>query len=407
MKHPEILNIAYLGRGLTRRAVTTLAHFVLLVMTCEASPLYTVTFLGGFTGGFGRGYGINDSGRVVGFGTVVPNGIVVKGFVADTHPLISGSFVPTVSSSTVTAINNSGQAVGGDTNLQGTESQPFIYTESGQLIELGTLGGRFGIANGINSKGVVVGSSTNGVDPAAHPFIWSSSTGFQDITGLNGASYGINSFSWVSGWTCVTAACSSTSAFLYIPGQGIQLLGTLGGNSSIAYAVNDSGIVVGESTTGNFYFYPQESGLIYRAFISNRGPGSTDTSVVDIGTLGGEVSAAYAVNASGVVVGTSQTGQQTNGTPIYHAFIYSNGLMKDLNDLINPGFADQYGPLFEARGINASGQIVANTNNGAFLLTPIGGSGTGGSEVPEPSTLILVGAGILLTGFIRRAKSRT
>jgi probable HAF family extracellular repeat protein len=92
---------------------------------------------------------------------------------------------------------------------------------------------------------------------------------------------------------------------------------------------------------------------------------------VDLGTLGGTNSVAYCLNNAGTAVGTAG---MASGMP--HAFMVTNALggavhMIDLNDMIptNSGWE-----LMEARGINASGQIVgwgmhAGQTN-AFLLTP-------------------------------------
>ena len=53
----------------------------------------------------------------------------------------------------------------------------------------------------------------------------------------------------------------------------------------------------------------------------------------DLGTLGGTQSAGSGVNASGQVVGFSYLA----GEATYDAFLYSGGVMTDLNNLIAPG----------------------------------------------------------------------
>jgi len=71
---------------------------------------------------------------------------------------------------------------------------------------------------------------------------------------------------------------------------------------------------------------------------------------------------------SGTWVGATQS---NSGFILYHAFLWSGGSMKDLNDLIPAGSG---WVLTEATGINDSGQIVGNGTLGgverAFLLNP-------------------------------------
>ena len=91
--------------------------------------------------------------------------------------------------------------------------------------------------------------------------------------------------------------------------------------------------------------------------------------MTDLGTLGGHDSFGWGINASGQVVGQAYTGADWS----YNAFLYSNGTMTDLG----PG---------TARGINDSGQVVGEGDNGhAFLytngtMTDLGTLGSSSSE---------------------------
>src|SRR5215469_11960412 len=68
-------------------------------------------------------------------------------------------------------------------------------------------------------------------------------------------------------------------------------------------------------------------------------------SVTDLGTLGGEQSNGFAINASGQV-----TGWDDGANTADHAFLYSNGAMQDLGTL--------GGAASQGAGINASGQVT-------------------------------------------------
>jgi probable HAF family extracellular repeat protein len=116
--------------------------------------------------------------------------------------------------------------------------------------------------------------------------------------------------------------------------------------------------------------------------------------MTDLGTLpGGSSSIAHGINDSGQVVGWADT---SGGN--WHAFLYSNGAMADLNALVPAsGWT-----LENANAINDSGQIVGyginpSGSTDAFLLTP----------TPEPSTLVLLAAGAAsFLAYIWRRRTR-
>ena len=97
------------------------------------------------------------------------------------------------------------------------------------------------------------------------------------------------------------------------------------------------------------------------AFLDNNGAG-----MIDLGTLGGNTSVAYGINKYGEIVGYSLTsgGQQ-------NAFLYSNGKMIDLNSLLASGsgwtLADAYG-INDLGQIVGDGYYGGQRQ--AFLLTP-------------------------------------
>lgn len=150
-------------------------------------------------------------------------------------------------------------------------------------------------------------------------------------------------------------------------------LGTLGGDTCEAAALNDAGDVVGYSTL-------RPGRRTAHAFLWHAGK------MRDLGTLGGRDSAATAINNRGQIVGTAQTRVGSA-----HAFLWQDGRMRDLGAGFAPwGINDRCqivgdaGPwvalwqggrltkLFrgQAHAINARGQIVGSAgtiNRYSFL----------------------------------------
>ena len=103
-----------------------------------------------------------------------------------------------------------------------------------------------------------------------------------------------------------------------------------------------------------------------RPFLETLEDRCSPSSIIDLGTLGGAASYAYGINNLGQVVGSAQT-----SWGIYHAFVYSDGAMVDLNDRL-PDKSDWL-VLTQARSINDNGQVVGSgvTSDGfthAFLF---------------------------------------
>ena len=103
------------------------------------------------------------------------------------------------------------------------------------------------------------------------------------------------------------------------PSYEIVDLGTLGGDVSQATSLNDSDAVAGWSQTTEEFPPPSH------AFLWTHG------SMQDLGTLGGCCSRADAVNLAGQVAGTS-----TTASGEWHAFLWTAGQMQDLG----PAFHD-------------------------------------------------------------------
>jgi probable HAF family extracellular repeat protein len=307
------------------------------------------------------GYIFEDIGQISspGYNNINNNGEVVGNY-SGCYIYKNGSLynIGTLGGSYCVAmgINDNGQVVGWS-SLPGFSQNAFLYT-NGVMEDLGN-----GVAYDVNNNGQVTGVKSFSGYGGAHAFIYSNGQ-MQDLGALPGADYSqafsINDLAEVVG-TADTGSGLST-CFLYKDGA-MQDIGSLTENGGCtAYGINDSGQVVGSSQSnevdGNGYY-------ISHAFLYSEGQ------MLDLGTLPGyeSMSQASAINNKGHVVGTSFTEWGDR-----HPFLYKDGLMYDLNDLVSPQETDYFTFRF-ASGINDSGQISGDGINRygqirGFILTP-------------------------------------
>ncbi len=179
-------------------------------------------------------YGVNDLGAATGnyYSGGQSHGVIWTG---------TGSTIDLGAGSYGTAINDAGQAVGGN-------GQAFLYS-GGTMRELGTLpGGNWSAAYSINSNGAVAGYGTIGPG-VFRGFYWNGGS-LVPIGTLGGASsyaMDINNSNQIVG----DASTGSGYFHAFLDSNGAMTdLGTLGGTSSYAYGINNGGVVVGYSTTG-------------------------------------------------------------------------------------------------------------------------------------------------------------
>jgi len=114
------------------------------------------------------------------------------------------------------------------------------------------------------------------------------------------------------------------------PHYSVTDLGTLGGNNSWPWGINDRGQVVGSSETPDID--PNSGSPTVHAFLWNKGV------MHDIGTLGGQYSHALlgGINSEGQVVGEAETSivdPNNPPFPAWHAFLWEKGTMHDLGTL--------------------------------------------------------------------------
>jgi probable HAF family extracellular repeat protein len=211
-------------------------------------------------------------------------------------------------------LNERGQVVGLAT-LQSIDAHPFLWDpRSRRLEDLGTLGGSIGVASDINERGQVVGSAQRS-DGHSHAFLWDpGSRRMRDLGTLGGAfsrATGINNRGEVVGES--ETATGVRHAFLWQPTTGrMSDLGSLSQRPDQDYSeatdINERGQVVGTSFL--------DSGPS-RGFVWDAPTGR----MIDLGSLGGGSSQADDMNNSGDVIGAATTPDLAN-----HAFSVRVGM---------------------------------------------------------------------------------
>jgi probable HAF family extracellular repeat protein len=338
---------------LSKSALSVAAAFMLLLCPSLAQSQSNHAFLWTATGGMqdlgvpsgwtdSFALAISKSGQVVGLvdSTITGNMTAALWTAKNGWRPLKGGLSSL--SSFAYGINSSGQVVGG-TNVGGTTQHAFLWTLTGGMQDLGTLGGDFSVAYGINRLGQVVGQSTT-ASGSYHGFLWSQGTGMQDLgvidVGTNSGSvaYAINDNGVEAGNSLGQEG--SPVAVVWVNGK-IQTLGHFPpaapgveirvAPASGATSVNNQRQVVGSYGNVN-------SGY---AFLWTRLDG-----IQDLGTIGGATrSYATGINASGEVVGANimEDGSRT-------AFVWtSDGGMQPIGTL---------GSTSIAEAINDAGQVV-------------------------------------------------
>lgn len=236
-----------------------------------------------------------------------------------------------------------------------------------KLIDIGTFGGPDSLVPElqriINSRGTVVGGAdTSTPDPNApncfdpecfvqHTVQWKDGalTDLGALPGVNSSTPAeVNAHGLVAGLSQNGVIDPLTGlpeqrAVLWQDGQ-IMDLGTLGGNESAAIGMNDKGQVIGvalNTISDPISFFGATQA---HAFLWQNG------TMQDLGTLGGPDSFGQYVNNRGQVAGFSYT----SAPPTVDPFLWDHGTMTDLGTL--------GGTFGQVNNLNRQGQVVGTSN---------------------------------------------
>lgn len=303
-------------------------------------------------------------GRFAGYLVLFLAGQILPAFAGELY-----TSIPTGHAWEAKDINDKGQIVGNSGTAYFFDGMQTTHT-----LGLATTNSGVTVLYGLNNLGLAVGASTVGTNNPGplRAFSWDTKTGIihdlGSLAGPNGDSYAfaVNDSGIIVGGS-VRSDGATTAVRFELDGR-ITDLGSLGGSRSEAVDINERGDIVGWSL--------DEQGHM-RAFLI-----PANGQMIDLGTLGGDEAWAARINNNGDIVGTARIADTSQA-----AFLYSNGKMINLT----PGSASS------AFGINDQGTVVGGwwlNNRTAFVRYPEG-------EVRDLGAMTSVPAG----DFLFRAKA--
>jgi probable HAF family extracellular repeat protein len=266
--------------------------------------------------------------------------------------------------SEVAGVNDRGHAVGSLHNGEPDNAGHAFFCDGQTTITfVPPPEGNYTTANAVGPDDTIVGrwGNTQHGDPAKEACVWHGRQFIPlgPILGTPGSEAAdINDSGLVTGWMG-TAETIDPRGFLW-DGEKVQDIGVItGGYTAVPKAINNCGQVCGTGLIED----DDPPGFVPHGFFWD-GAQMHDIGVIPPFTK----SWAYDVSDHGQVVGILHGDGQ-----IYHAFLWQNGAMFDLNDLVTPEF-DLH--LRQARAINNKGQIIvvtpAETGKAVtIVLTPV------------------------------------
>lgn len=360
---------------------------------------YHVFKLPGLGGTSSGGNGINNLGFVVGTSNIDDDAATHAALWVLGLPIDLGTLGgPGSNSAVVWPVKNIQGVVSGITEVPGEDPfneawscsafipktpghmcRGFVW-EDGEMRALPTLGGTHGFATGTNNRRQTVGWAEKNVqDPTCNrttqflqfsAVLWGPGRDqIQELPPLPGDSTSaatvINDRGLVAGISgdCSNAVGEFSARHAVLWKNGVPRdLGSLGGVAwNTPMAMNERGDIVGFANAPGT---EPPNRFNYRAFLWTEERGS----MIDLGTLDGDArSQALGINSRGQVVGFSRGAG-------FRGFIWENGVMTNINDLIVSGSRDT---ITIAGDINAFGVITgtsvdANDVSSTFVAVPVG-----------------------------------
>ena len=274
----------------------------------------------------------------------------------------------------VRGVNNAGVGVGNAIQWSGPTSSAVIPAPSSDYFTVHALD--------VSNMNYVVGEAVHQYSSSTSDqtaFVWDPINGTRDLRVLGVTSaftaHAVNDSGQIVGDTSFTGSTSTTGVFMFdlVTNQTVALGSLIPGVVGRASArdINSSGMVTGYSGTPQLFVGDH-------AFVWTGAGGMQDIGVLGVysGGITLEDSHAYAISDSGSVVGNSTVSGAATSWDARHAFIWDDTLgMRDLNELcVRPN--DYY--LINATAISNTGWICGTGFGSAgggifsgFVLEPI------------------------------------